>query len=341
MARVRKSEDPKFIPAWVALLPFAEAFVRRGGDVNGVLERHRIPSDVLSDPARLVEIHACYGAMEDMADLLGDPWLGAKLAIQAANRGTAAIRDAAANALLLGDFLARFVVEREKQVNNVQHRLEASSKAASFEIRRTITPRGSTRQIDAVNTAFVVAVLRRGLGTVFDPARIMVLASSTDGIPTDLVPKPSLLKSRINGVKITFPPEWLWAPFSLAWESPEPHEDVFGDAQGERVLAHFRAVIEANIGEGEQTLDRFADLVGLHPRRVQRLLSANGTSYRQLREDVRRGIALDLLANTSSPISEIAAQLGFSAPSAFDRAFRQWTGKTPTMFRGSSVRDDR
>ena len=100
-----------------------------------------------------------------------------------------------------------------------------------------------------------------------------------------------------------------------------------------RLIAHFGAVMEANIDRGELSLDRFADLVGLHPRRVQRLLSANRTSYRQLKEDVRRRLALDLLSNTETPIVEIASQLGFSAVSAFDRAFKHWTGKTPTEFR--------
>ncbi|NJN05387.1 MAG: helix-turn-helix transcriptional regulator [Rhodobacteraceae bacterium] len=48
---------------------------------------------------------------------------------------------------------------------------------------------------------------------------------------------------------------------------------------------------------------------------------------------MRRGIALRLLADTKTPIAEIASQLGFSAVSAFDRAFKHWTGTTPSSFR--------
>ena len=59
----------------VALLRFTNAFARRGGDVDAVLRKNRIPVEALSNPAMLVEATACYAAMEDMASLLGDPFL--------------------------------------------------------------------------------------------------------------------------------------------------------------------------------------------------------------------------------------------------------------------------
>lgn len=336
MTEAGKSADPKFTRAMVALIPFATAFARRGGDVEQVLTNNRIPIGALSNPTMLVEANACYAAMEDMASLLGDPYFGASLAIEAANTGTPVIQDAAAEAATLGDFLSRFIVEIARQVDNVGHYLEVSSRIAGFELRRMITPRGSTTQVTAVNIAFFVTLFKRGLGDVFDPARITVLAPTIEGIPANFLPKRSMLKSGLNGVRIVFPPEWLWAPFSLNWQIGGPQKEDFGDRQGESLLAHFRTVMEANIDQGELALNGFAELVGLPTRRVQRLLSANATSYRQLKEDVRRGIAMDMLANTSVPIADISSQLGFSAVSAFDRAFKQWTGMTPTHFRTTS-----
>lgn len=338
MTGVGKSAEPKFTRAMVALIPFATAFARRGGDVESVLAKHRIPIGALSDPMMLVEANACYAAMEDMATLLGDPCFGARLAIEAGETGTPAIREAAAKAVTFGDFLSRFIVEIAQQVDNVDHRLDVQSKTGCFELRRKLTPRGATMQVTSVNIAFFVTLFRCGLGDVFDPARITVLAPTSEGLPAGFLPKRCLIKSAINGVKIVFPPEWLWAPFSLGWQIEEPHEDDFGDAQGERLIAHFGAVLEANIDRGDLSLDRFADLVGLHPRRVQRLLAVKLTSFRQLKEDVRRRLALDLLSNTETPITAIASQLGFSAVSAFDRAFKLWTGTTPTDFRRTDAR---
>ena len=323
----------------VVSLPYARAFALRGGDVEQVLRKNLIPVSALSNPTMLVEANACYAAMEDMANALGDPCFGAMLAIEAGTTGTPAIRDAAQNAVTFGDFLARFVVEIARQVDNVDHRIEVSSRAASFELRRMFTPRGPTTQVTSVNIAFFVTLFSRGLGDVFDPARITVLAPTTDGIPAGFLPKRSLMKSRINGIRITFPHEWLWAPFSLGWQPDDVQRREIGDEDSRVTLTHFRSMLENSIDQGDLPLNRFATMVGLHPRRVQRILSANGTSFRRLKEDVRRGIALDLLANTTTPIADIASRVGFSDVSAFDRAFKQWTGKTPTDCRRPQASD--
>ncbi len=337
MAEVGKGADPKFTRAMFVLLPFATAFARHGGDVEAVLDKNRIPIAALSSPNMLVEANAFYAAMEDMANLLGDPYFGAKLAIEAGNKGTPAIHDAAINAVTFGDFLSRLVVEISKQVDNVRYRVEVSSTAASFEIRRTITPRGASTQVDAVGVTFYVTLFKRGLGEVYDPARIAVIAPTIDGVPADFLPKSRLTKSRINGLRITFPPEWLWAPFALDWPIGEAEREEFDYGQSAAPLVHFRSVLKNNIDQRDLPLHRFAEILGLHPRRVQRILTANQTSFRKLKEDVRRDIATDLLEKTNAPISEIASQVGFADVTAFDRAFKQWTGKTPTDAREVSA----
>ncbi len=339
MVKTGKRADPKFTRAMVALIPFASAFARRGGDAEKVLKKNQIPIGALSNPTMLVEANACYAAMEDMANLLDDPFFGSRLAIESGNAGTPVIQNAAAQALTFGDFLSRFVVEIARQVDNVDHRVEFSSRAVSFELRRMVPPRGAMTQVPAVNIAFFVTLFKRGLGDVFDPARITVLAPTTDGVPKNFLPKRSLLKSKLNGIKITFPPEWLWAPFSLGWQIDDRQKGEFGHQEDESILAHFRSVMEVNISDRDLALNHFANLVGLHPRRVQRILSANRTSYRHFKEDVRRGLAVDLLANSDTPITEIASQVGYSDVTAFDRAFKQWTGKTPSHFRGRRVPD--
>lgn len=333
MVDVGKKADPKFTRAMIVLLPFAREFARRGGDVEQVLSANRIPPDALSDPRMLLEATACYVAMEDMANILCDPYLGAKLAIEAGNKGTPAIRDAAASATSFGDFLSRLILEIARQVNNVRYRLDVSYSATSFEVRRTVTPHRATTQVDAVGVVFYVTLFKRGLGDVFDPTRITVVAPTTDGVPEDFLPKRSLMKSRINGLRITFPPEWLSTPFSLDWRFDDAKRGEDHGEEGQAFLIHIRSMIEKGIDKPELSLTRIAELVSLHPRRVQRILSANGVTFRQLKEDVRRDIAVDRLSNTRAPIADIASQVGFSDVTTFDRAFRRWTGRTPTDFR--------
>jgi AraC-like DNA-binding protein len=70
-------------------------------------------------------------------------------------------------------------------------------------------------------------------------------------------------------------------------------------------------------------------------RTLHRQLADEGTSFKKLVEDLRRELALRYLAERRMAIAEIAFLLGFSEASAFHRAFRRWSGRTPADYRQS------
>jgi AraC-like DNA-binding protein len=74
----------------------------------------------------------------------------------------------------------------------------------------------------------------------------------------------------------------------------------------------------------------------MSPRSLQRKLSAENTTFRKLVEAVRQELAESYLADGNTPLMEISYLLGFSAQSAFSRAFKRWTGSTPQEFRGGA-----
>ena len=73
--------------------------------------------------------------------------------------------------------------------------------------------------------------------------------------------------------------------------------------------------------------------LGMSTRTLSRRLTEKGTSFRQLVHDTQKAISLDLLRNTSETVGEIAYQAGFSEQSAFNRAFKRWTGTSPLEYR--------
>lgn len=73
-------------------------------------------------------------------------------------------------------------------------------------------------------------------------------------------------------------------------------------------------------------------------RTLNRALAAEDTSYRRLLEQLRRELAVGHLADNRLSVTEVAFLLGFSDQSAFHRAFRRWTGRTPSAFRAQSRR---
>ncbi|WP_264772114.1 helix-turn-helix transcriptional regulator [Defluviimonas salinarum] len=338
--RARRKTDPKFTRA-ALLITFATAFERRGGDAKAAALRHHLPPEALTDPNLLIEASALYAAVEGMAAALGDPYFGASVAIEVAHHGTPVLRDAARDAVTLGDFLSRAVTEVAAQFDNVRYSLHVTADAASFEIQRTLHVSGALKQIDAIVVCFYVTVFKLGLGAGFDPKRLIVTAPSRDGIPPGFLPRSAFIKSPINGLRIAFPTEWLTLPFALDWALSETSRGEFGDDPGAApTVAYFRNIVAKNLDYADLPLAEFARICGMHPRRVQRLLAAKGTSYRQIKDEERRSLAVELVSETRIPFADIAQRVGFSSLPALDRAFRHWTGRTPTAFRAESLTAD-
>jgi AraC-like DNA-binding protein len=80
----------------------------------------------------------------------------------------------------------------------------------------------------------------------------------------------------------------------------------------------------------------FADLAAqmhMSPSTLRHRLQAEGQSYACIKDEIRRDRAIEMLQTSDAAVGDIAAQLGYSEPSAFHRAFRKWTTKSPAAFR--------
>ena len=81
-----------------------------------------------------------------------------------------------------------------------------------------------------------------------------------------------------------------------------------------------------------------ARLFSMHRRTLHRHLRMEGLAFRQVANEIRFEIACELLENTDMALSQIAAVLRYSELSAFTRAFRRWSGQTPSAWRSSHPR---
>lgn len=80
-----------------------------------------------------------------------------------------------------------------------------------------------------------------------------------------------------------------------------------------------------------------ARALGMHERTLQRRLQAEGTSFDQIKDSVRREMAEQYLADPTLPITQIAFMLHYANSSAFTRACRRWFGKPPSAVRKSLI----
>ena len=84
---------------------------------------------------------------------------------------------------------------------------------------------------------------------------------------------------------------------------------------------------------GVSTLDAVAARLAVSPQTLRRRLAAEDTSFRILKDQLRRDTAIEALATGEESIEELGRRLGFSEASAFHRAFRRWTGAAPGSYR--------
>lgn len=100
-------------------------------------------------------------------------------------------------------------------------------------------------------------------------------------------------------------------------------------------LRLIRDAAAQNAANGEFTADALANRLGLGLRTLQRRTDDLGTSASEIIDGLREATARQLLADADLSTFEIAIALGYSTDSTFRRAFRRWTGQSPTQFRQS------
>jgi len=96
------------------------------------------------------------------------------------------------------------------------------------------------------------------------------------------------------------------------------------------------AQLWAQVLSGAVSIDSTAQALDTSIRSLQRALDRSGTDFRTLVTAVRIRRARELLSGTGLPVTDIATELGYSAPANFARAFRKATGLAPQAFRNTS-----
>jgi AraC-like DNA-binding protein len=99
------------------------------------------------------------------------------------------------------------------------------------------------------------------------------------------------------------------------------------------LLGSVRRVVGELMRDGDPTLTQVARKLQVGSRTLQRRLKEDGVDFKMLVDDTRRRFALSYLRDREHTLTDIAYLLGYSEVSAFNRAFRRWTGSTPSDHR--------
>ncbi len=97
-----------------------------------------------------------------------------------------------------------------------------------------------------------------------------------------------------------------------------------------------KAVVINQLPSGSVTDESVAKAVYMSNRTLQRKLENAGTTFKILLNETRKDLAKQYLRDQDTSMTEIAFLLGFSENSTFSRAFKRWTGVSPSQYRKAS-----
>jgi AraC-like DNA-binding protein len=104
----------------------------------------------------------------------------------------------------------------------------------------------------------------------------------------------------------------------------------------DNIQGRVREVLTQRLAHGEPSQEDVAELLNMSARTLQRKLGDGGTTYKEILDETRRVLALAYLSAPRHSVSHVSYMLGFSASSSFTRAFRRWTGQSPSVWRASA-----
>jgi AraC-like DNA-binding protein len=113
----------------------------------------------------------------------------------------------------------------------------------------------------------------------------------------------------------------------LAQRAKEESDDSAG------IVAQVNAAIIRNLAHDRVRLSSIADELKLSPRTLQRKLSEAGASFQQVLDQARYALAKDYLRQAGLSLVDISFLLGYQEQSAFNHAFKEWSGMNPGAWR--------
>lgn len=138
---------------------------------------------------------------------------------------------------------------------------------------------------------------------------------------------------------LRFPAHWLARP--IAGADPRTLRRLEREARSlpqPDLVEKLRRSLRVLLLSGTSSGDAVAEMVAMHRRTLNRRLKDQGTTFRDVLEDVRFEAACQLLHATQLPLDDVAAALGYASVSPFTRAFRRRSGLAPGQWRQGAER---
>lgn len=328
------TKQPTTIGGYV--LAVARTLEHYGVEPGSVLRMAGIQTPLANDPLLRVPVTTMTRLFRACVDATQDPYFGLTASRYIHVSNIHALGYALMTSSTLMDYcrrLARYY-HFASQVCEVE--VEQSGEEISLRWHLNAAVCGETE--DAV-LAFVVAQMRQLHRPTIDPIRIEIqhaMPAKGDGPYRQLFRAPIVFNARQPMVVMSR--RDLEQPLASGCpELAQYHDQVVKTylARLERndILLMVQKTIIELLPSGECGRERVAQAMCMSPSTLQAKLLQRQTNFQAILDETRKELACGYVQQVTRPLIEIAFLLGFSDSSNFTRAFKRWTGLSPSEYR--------
>ena len=205
-----------------------------------------------------------------------------------------------------------------------------------------------TRQLSEHIIANIVGIVRLGTGRIDEnpslirlrhnkPANMMVhdeffgCPCEFGAVHNEILFRPEILDYKTGGdLTVLRPLVRRYIQFQI------DHMPFYDGLVGSNVAL----AISSMLGIRKVDITLIAEMLETHPKKLQRDLADEGTSFSEILEQTRKNIAIDLMRNSRAPVAHVAGLLDYASTPPFSLAFKRWTGMSPLQLRNDQQFDE-
>jgi AraC-like DNA-binding protein len=330
-------------------MPIPAGFMRIGGltilptllatlghDPNLVATRFGMNAELFHDPDTLISIAECNHMIAGCADLTGREHFGLRLGQQVGLSSMGVTGQLARNAKDVGSALRDIVRYLHMHRSGVIAKLEIEGGTAVFS-HRTYDPDFEGEQTADRVLAGVCSMMRSMCGSEWTPDEVLVPHRR----PRDVEPFSDYFRAPVRfnqeGAALVFATRWLQQPVPgadpAAYRKLADHLERIDISAEHDITDQLRRAVHTLLHNRKFSSVDVAQMFSIHRRTMGRRLKQNGTQFHLLLEEAKFQVARQLIRHTDLPLVEIAAVLNYSEAGAFTRAFKRWSGISPSLWR--------
>jgi len=176
--------------------------------------------------------------------------------------------------------------------------------------------------------SFMIELIKIYTGTHWCPKQVRFTSNNSDGVEYSAYLKNTQISFNNTFGAVAIEKELLNNSSSLNKKS-----ESLLDCVPNILPETLSTLIEERYFGVNPSAEMIATSLDMNPRTLQRYLSVNNLTLKDLLEQAKFNQAKALLLQASLSITEVGEQLSYSEPANFTRAFKRWSGLTPKQFR--------